>query len=73
MPAVTGIFDTSAILAIFNADPGSEHAMELLEGAAISTVNLAEIATAKSLDVPVLTTDRTWQRLDLGIDIKLIR
>ena len=129
MLAVTGIFDTSAILAIFNAEPGSEHAMEFLEGAAISTVNLAEIvtkllewkfsehkiieylvtlniaiiafdrdtaletgrmrgatrhlglslgdraclATAKSLVVPVLTTDRTWQRLDLGIDIRLIR
>ena len=42
MPVVTGIFDTSAILAIFNAELGSEHAME---GAAISTVNMAEIVT----------------------------
>jgi ribonuclease VapC len=129
VPVVSSVFDASAVLAIFNAEPGSDQAIEFLEGAAISTVNLAEVvtkllerdfseqkviqylmtldmavmafdedaaletgrlraatrhlglslgdraclATAKSLGAPAVTTDRSWQGLNLGIDIRVIR
>jgi ribonuclease VapC len=129
VPLVSGVFDTSAVLAIFNAEPGSDQAIESLKGAAISTVNLAEVvtkllewdlseykvleylgtldiavtefdqdaaletgrlraatrhlglslgdraclATAKQLSAPAVTTDRSWQNLDIGIEIRMIR
>ena len=31
------------------------------------------IATALQLGIPAVTADRTWQKLDVGIDIKVIR
>jgi PIN domain nuclease of toxin-antitoxin system len=31
------------------------------------------LALARSLGAPVLTADRAWQRIDLGIEIELIR
>jgi PIN domain nuclease of toxin-antitoxin system len=31
------------------------------------------LALARSLGAPLLTADRAWQRIDLGIEIELIR
>jgi ribonuclease VapC len=43
------VFDSSAVLAIVFDEPGSHRAIELLEGAVISTVNYSE-ALAKMLE-----------------------
>jgi ribonuclease VapC len=37
------VFDASAVLAIINAEPGAERAIELLDGALLSAVNHAEV------------------------------
>lgn len=39
------VLDTSAVLAIFNQEPGAETIVGIVRQSAISTVNLAEIAT----------------------------
>lgn len=39
------VLDTSAVLAIFNQEPGAETIVRIVRQSAISTVNLAEIAT----------------------------
>jgi ribonuclease VapC len=31
------------------------------------------IAMGRLLDLPVLTTDRIWTELDLGVEVRLIR
>jgi PIN domain nuclease of toxin-antitoxin system len=31
------------------------------------------LALAQQLDLPVLTADKIWQRLDIGVSIQLIR
>lgn len=129
MPEITGLLDTSVILAIFWGEPGRASAIKMVRGAAISTINLSELvakfvdagfsgrkgddyiselsltvvpfgrgeaveagllrgatrglglslgdraclATARMLQVPAVTADRSWAGLDLGIDIKVIR
>ncbi|CAN5305375.1 PIN domain-containing protein [soil metagenome] len=45
---VSGVFDTSAVLAILQDEPGRAVAEKMLGGAAISTVNLAELAAKLS-------------------------
>jgi len=123
------VFDASAIVAVLNGEPGSEGALPRMDGAAISAVNLAEVASylsdrgasadevsyrlgALRLDVfpldgeqalevgalrrstrasglsladraclalaarlngVALTTDRAWSKLDIGVEIELIR
>lgn len=123
------VVDASALLALLNAEPGGEVVSETLAGAAISAVNLAEVAAKLveanmpidavraileplDLDVhpfdaelayasgalramtrklglsfgdraclalgqllarPVLTTDRAWVGLDLGVTVRTIR
>ena len=37
------VLDSSAVLALMDEEPGSEHVREVLELASISTVNLAEV------------------------------
>lgn len=39
----------------------------------LSLGDRACLALAMTLDVPVLTADRLWASLDLGIDVRLIR
>lgn len=39
------VFDSSAVLAILNAEPGAERAIEMLSGALLSAVNHAEVMT----------------------------
>ena len=123
------VIDASALLALLNAEAGSDVVSEALPGAAISAVNLAEVAAKLveanmpidavrtileplDLDVrpfdaelayasgalrattrrlglslgdraclalgqllarPVLTTDRAWAGLDLGVTVRTIR
>ena len=123
------VLDSSAILAVFLNEPGGEIVLPLLEGALLSTVNLAEahtrmievgasaehawsrlqsvqceicffsdtqartaaelrsitrpfglslgdracLALAIDRKAPVYTTDRIWKKLDLGIEVEVIR
>jgi PIN domain nuclease of toxin-antitoxin system len=39
------VFDSSAVLAIINAESGAERATEMLDGALLSAVNHAEVVT----------------------------
>ena len=39
----------------------------------ISSGDRACVSLAKMLDIPVLTTDRVWKELSLGVTIKVIR
>jgi PIN domain nuclease of toxin-antitoxin system len=123
------VLDASALLALLNAEPGSEEVEGTIPGAAISTVNLSEVvaklveagmpeeavravlggiemeihpfdvelafrtgalrpqtrelglslgdracvALGLQLGVPVLTTDRNWKSLDVGVEVRAIR
>lgn len=123
------LLDASALLAVINGEPGAEVVLPLLEVAAISAVNHAEViskmveegvpieevresmlkfvmpviafdaaladrtgslrgetikqglsladraclALAEREGSPVLTADRRWAELDIGIDIRLVR
>ena len=42
-------------------------------GAGLSLGDRACLALARTLDAPVLTADRAWANLDLGLDIEVIR
>jgi len=42
---MTMLLDASAILAVINEEPGAEKVEEVLDDAAISTVNVAEVAS----------------------------
>ncbi|HYO46857.1 MAG TPA: type II toxin-antitoxin system VapC family toxin [Gemmatimonadota bacterium] len=39
----------------------------------LSLGDRACLALAISRDIPALTTDRTWERLDIGVDIQVVR
>ena len=39
----------------------------------LSLGDRACLALAQQLDLPVLTADKIWQRLDIGVSIQLIR
>lgn len=123
------MLDASALLAVLREEPGSERVEPLLDRAAISVVNVAEvlskliergmpemvawssiaglglimvdldpsqaralaslrpltrpaglslgdracIALALQMGRPALTAERSWARLDLGIEVRLIR
>ena len=124
------VLDASALLALLNAEPGSEEVERTIPGAAVSTVNLSEvvaklveagmpeeavrsvlggidleihpfyllswrfrpdfdgpgtwesglslgdracIALGLQLGAPVLTTDRNWKSLDVGVEVQMIR
>ena len=41
--------------------------------AGLSLGDRACLATAKALSLPVLTADRAWARLEVGIEVRLIR
>lgn len=123
------VLDASAVIAFLRREKGAEVVASAIPGAAISAVNLSEVAAwlsdagteegkirltlgglqlecsdfdgeaafasanlrkatrekglsfgdraclalAKRLDLPVLTADRRWAELDLGIEVRLIR
>jgi PIN domain nuclease of toxin-antitoxin system len=123
------VLDASAVLALINGEPGSEVVAKTLNVAAVSAVNIAEIATrlvdrgasiegvreqidrlpfdivafddaaalhvaklrpetrrfglslgdraclslAERLGVPALTADRHWAKIDIGVEVRLIR
>lgn len=123
------LLDASALLTLLNREPGHKEVAETIPDAAISTVNLSEVATklaeygmpdaeirealeglaleihdfdrelafrtgllrpmrrsqglsfgdraclalGSRLGLPVLTTDRAWETLDLAVEIRLIR
>ncbi|HEV2134506.1 MAG TPA: type II toxin-antitoxin system VapC family toxin [Terracidiphilus sp.] len=60
--------DSSAILAVIFNEPGSDRVAPLLQGALLSTVNLAEVHTQLLLrGVPA---DLSWSRiLSMGFDV----
>lgn len=62
------VLDSSAILAVIFKEPGSERLAPLLQGALLSTVNLAEVHTRLLLrGVPA---DFAWSRI-LGMGCKV--
>ena len=83
------VLDASALLALLQGEEGSGRVAEGIPGAWISAVNLAEVAgklmeagvpeaeahlaLARSLTLPVLTADRAWALLDVGVRVEVIR
>jgi ribonuclease VapC len=53
--------------------PGIATLIAESRAAGLSLGDCACLALAKARGIPVLTTDRAWARLDLGIDVELIR
>jgi len=41
----SAVLDSSAVLAVINAEPGAEYVIEMLDGALLSAVNHAEVVT----------------------------
>jgi len=123
------VLDASALLALLNREPGHDEVAEVIGDAAISAVNLSEVAAkladrgmpgeairealeglaletldfdqelafqagflhpltrsrglslgdraclalGQRLNLPVFTTDRIWEELDLGVEVRLVR
>lgn len=123
------VLDASALLALLNREPGHKEIARTISHAAISAVNLSEVAAkltesgmpgetirdaleglalethdfgrelafqagllrpltrsrglslgdraclalGRQLNLPVLTTDRAWGGLDLGVEVRLVR
>lgn len=62
------VMDASAVLAVFYGEPGSDVVIELLRGALLSTVNLAEVHAKLLKDGAAAR--QAWNRLmDLGCEI----
>lgn len=57
----------------FEAGLMAETARLIRVARGLSLGDRACIATAKHLGLPVITADRVWARLDLGVEVKLIR
>ncbi len=125
----SAVLDSSAVLAVMNAEPGADAVIAVMADSMISTVNISEViaklvergttldrarSSLRSFDLviadfdlplaetagelrrstkkaglsigdraclalalresaPVLTTDRAWAGLDLGIEVQIIR
>lgn len=57
----------------FEAGLAAETARLIRVARGLSLGDRVCIATAKHLGLPVITADRVWARLDLGVEVKLIR
>lgn len=62
---------------LFEFDSAAAYRTGLLRSqtkkAGLSLGDRAGIALAQALDVPILTTDRQWAKLQLGVTVQLIR
>jgi ribonuclease VapC len=66
--ASPSVLDASAVLAVLFSEPGGEQVVPMLQGALLSSVNLAEIHTI--LLIRGVGANFAWQRvLDLGCDV----
>lgn len=63
---MTVVLDASAMLALLQAEPGSERVAQALPGAAMSLANLAEVA-AKQVDIGLDATELVGRVEALGI------
>ena len=62
------VLDASALLAVIQAERGSERVAEVLDRAAISAIDLAEVVgRLADLGLPGETIRRQLERLDLGV------
>jgi ribonuclease VapC len=62
------VLDASALLALIQAEPGSERVARVLDSAVISAINLAEVVTRLAdHGVPGEAIRRQLARLDLGV------
>jgi ribonuclease VapC len=62
------VLDASALLALIQAEAGSDRVAEVLGGAVISAINLAEVVTRLAdRGVPGQAIRRQLTRLDLGV------
>jgi ribonuclease VapC len=66
---LSAVFDSSAVLAIINDEPGGSLARERLPGASMSLVNAIEVAS--KLTDKGMPLDRAWRTLDL-LDLTLV-
>jgi len=62
------VLDSSAILAVFLKEPGSEIVEPLLEGSLVSCVNVAEVFS-KLIEKGLLTDTTATDFLQLGLEI----
>lgn len=72
---VSGLGDLNFMTATFDDERG-RRAGELRKRARARNISLADracLALAIETRLPVYTTDTAWTKLDLGIDIRLIR
>ncbi|MFL5260080.1 MAG: PIN domain-containing protein [Hyphomicrobiales bacterium] len=68
MPEVAAVFDSSAIIALFRAEPGAAKAASFLSGGAVSSVNLAELRSKISdWAVPEMRLREFIRALDLSV------
>ena len=65
------LLDASAVLVLLNREAGRLRAVTRTEG--LSLGDRACLATAILLGVAVLTSDRSWLRLDLGVPVRSLR
>jgi PIN domain nuclease of toxin-antitoxin system len=61
------VLDAFALLALIQDEPGSERVAEVLDGAVISAINLAEVVSRLAdRGLPGVAIRRQVERLDLG-------
>ncbi len=65
------VLDASAVLALLHARPGAVGVAGALARALPGRP--ASLALARLRGLPVLTADRAWVRLDVGVEVRPIR
>lgn len=68
MSKATSVLDSSAILAVLNAENGAENVAPLLSGSIVSSINVAEVLT-KLVERNVRLKDALGDFLKLGLEI----
>jgi ribonuclease VapC len=74
MASTAGVGDALTIVAL-DADDGPAIARlrQPTRHLGLSLADRACLALAQRLELPVLTTDRAWEQLDLAVDVRLAR